>query len=46
MKKLGLFLLVVLFVAILGGVAFLAFWDMPVAQTTETKDITKEIASD
>lgn len=46
MKKFGLFLLVVLFVAILGGGVFLAFWDMPVAQITESKDITKEIARD
>jgi hypothetical protein len=46
MKKFGLFLLVVVLIAILGGSVFLAFWDMPMTTTTETKDITKEIASD
>ncbi len=45
MKKFGLFLLIVAVVAILGGGIFIAFWDMPIHTTMETKDVTKELTN-
>ncbi len=46
MRKFGAFLLALLLLCIIGGGAFLAFWDMPIQSKKVSVDITKEIAND